>query len=150
MNYKIEKLNPQDYHKCNNIWNMENDPHTEPFYNEILSGNRIVYIYKINDEFIAEGALVIKNDDPDYTIPDIRIYLSRMIVKPEYRNKGIGGIMLEFLIQKAKEMGYCEISLGVDCDNQNAVHLYNKCGFTGVVFEGEDEHGKYLKLLKRI
>lgn len=148
--YKIEQLNPEDYHKCNNIWNMQSDPYTEQFYNEIASGIRLVYIYKVNNEFIAEGALVTKNEDPDYTIPGKRVYLSRMIVKPDYTNKGIGGIMLEFLIQKAKDMGYCEISLGVDCDNQNAVHLYQKHGFTEVIFEGEDEHGKYMKLLKRI
>ena len=150
INYVIEQLRIEDYPKCGNIWNMESDPFTQQFYEEIKSGNRLVFIYKINGEFIGEGALIIKNDDPDYTIPDKRVYLSRMIVKPEYRNKGIGGMMLELLINKAKEMGYSEISLGVDLDNQNAVHLYNKFGFTEVVFEGEDEHGKYMKLLKRI
>lgn len=148
--YIVEQLNPEDYYKCNNIWNMKNDPFTEIFYKEILNGKRLVFIYKESDIFIAEGALVTQHEDSDYTIPKKRIYLSRMIVKPEHRNKGIGTIMLNFLINKAKEMGYKEISLGVNLDNYNALHLYIKHGFTEVIYEGKDQYGKYLKLLKKI
>lgn len=150
MAYIIERLNPEDYHKCNNIWDMKNSPFTERFYNEILDGKRHVFIYKENGTFLAEGALVTQHEDPDYTIPNKRIYLSRMIVKREYRNKGIGTIMLKFLINKAKEMGYIEISLGVDLDNNAALHLYKKHGFTEVICEASDQYGKYLKLLKKL
>lgn len=146
----IERLNPDDYGKCSNIWNMKNQPLAGKWYDEIVSGNRIVYIYKIGGEFIGEGALVFDADDADYTIPDRRIYASRMIVKKEYRNKGIGGEILAFLIEKAKEMGYTEMTVGVDKDNENAVHLYKKFGFTEVLFDGKDEYGEYYKLLKRI
>ena len=38
----------------------------------------------------------------------------------------------------------------VDKDNVNAVHLYNKYGFTEVLFDGKDEYGEYLKLMKYI
>ena len=73
-----------------------------------------------------------------------------MIVKNEYRNRGIGSEILEFLIAKARELGFSEMSIGVDKDNVNAVHLYNKYGFTEVLFDGKDEYGEYLKLMKRI
>ena len=146
----IEPLNPEDYHKCSNIWNMESQPLADKWLDEIKSGNRLVFVYKINGEFIGEGALVFDTGDPDYTIPDHRVYVSRMIVKNEYRNRGIGSEILEFLIDKAKEMGFAEMSIGVDKDNVNAVHLYNKYGFTEVLFDGKDEYGKYLKLMKRI
>jgi len=49
-----------------------------------------------------------------------------------------------------KELGYSEMSLGVDIDNINARHLYEKKGFNNVIFEGEDEYGKYVKLLKNL
>lgn len=146
----IEPLKPDEYHKCSNIWNMKTQPLTEKWYNEILSGNRIVFIYKINGEFIGEGALVLDTGDSDYTIPDRRVYVSRMIVKKEYRNKGIGAEILTFLIEKAKEMGCSEMAIGVDKDNVSALHLYRKFGFTEVLFDGADEQGEYLKLLKRI
>jgi ribosomal protein S18 acetylase RimI-like enzyme len=40
--------------------------------------------------------------------------------------------------------------LGVDIDNYNARHLYDKKGFTNVIIEGEDEVEKYVKLLKNL
>ena len=147
---KIEPLNPDDYHKCSNIWNMKSQPLTDKWFDEIKSGNRLVYIYKINGEFIGEGALVLDTGDPDYTVPEKRIYVSRMIVKKEYRNRGIGSEILEFLIVKAKRMGYSEMTIGVDKDNVNALHLYEKYGFTEVLFDGADTDGEYFKLMKRI
>lgn len=149
-NYIIEQLKLEEYHKCSNIWNMTTQPLTEKWREEIASGNRLVYIYKVKGEFIGEGALVFDAGDPDYTIPGKRVYVSRMIVKKEYRGRGIGSEILQFLINKAKEMDYHEITLGVDKDNTTALHLYNKFGFTEVLFDGADEHGEYFKLMKRI
>ena len=146
----IEPLNPEDYHKCSNIWNMKSQPLADKWLDEIKSGNRLVFVYKINGEFIGEGALVLDTGDPDYTVPDRRVYVSRMIVKKEYRNRGIGSEILEFLIAKARELSFSEMSIGVDKDNINALHLYNKYGFTEVLFDGSDENGEYLKLMKKL
>lgn len=150
MDYVIERLDPKDYSKCSNIWDMRKQPYALKWYDEIISGNRLVFIYKINDDFIGEGALVLENGDPDYTINQQRIYLSRLIVKLEYRNCGIGGIIIDYLVNYAKKLGYKEVSLGVDIDNISARHLYEKKGFTNIIFEGEDEQGKYVKLLKSL
>lgn len=146
----IERLNPDEYEKCSNIWNMKSQPLADKWLDEIKSGNRHVFIYKINGEFIGEGALVLDTGDPDYTISGKRVYVSRMIVKKEYRNRGIGSEILEFLIAKSKSMGFSEMTIGVDKDNVNALHLYEKYGFTEVLFDGADEDGEYLKLMKRI
>ncbi|MGP4108833.1 GNAT family N-acetyltransferase [Virgibacillus sp. L01] len=149
--YQIKKLKPEGYNRCSNIWDMEKKPKmAKMFYDELASGNRITFIYLENNEFIGEGSLVFQNNDPDYTIPDKRIYLSRMIVKEEYRNRGIGGIIVDYLIDYAKQLGYEEITLGVDTDNKNASHLYEKKGFTTILYLGVDEYGEYVKLLKKI
>ncbi|MRG86006.1 GNAT family N-acetyltransferase [Salinibacillus xinjiangensis] len=149
--YQIKKLKPEDYNKCSNIWDMEKKPKmAKMFYDELVSGNRITFIYTENNEFIGEGSLVFQNNDPDYTIPDKRIYLSRMIVKEEYQNRGIGGIIVDYLVDYGEQLGYEEITLGVDTDNTNARHLYEKKGFTTVLYIGEDEYGEYVKLLKKL
>lgn len=149
-NYIIEKLNIKDYKKCNNIWNMKNCKFTDKFRKEIEDGNRTVFIYKINDEFIGEIAYVFDMNDSDYTIPNRRIYISRLIVKKEYRNQGIGGILIDFILKEIKKMGYKEATIGVDKDNSSALHLYQKKGFTNVLFEGKDEYGEFYKLMKEI
>jgi len=76
--------------------------------------------------------------------------LAKGIVKAEYRNRGIGGILADYLIDYAKQPGYEEISVGVDLDNLVARHLYEKKGFTNKIFEGEDEYGKYMKLIRKL
>ena len=149
-NYIIEKLNIKDYNKCNNIWNMEKCEFTEKFRQEIDNGNRVVYIYKINDEFIGEIAYVFDMNDADYTIPNQRIYISRLIVKKEYRNQGIGGILIDYILDEIKKMGYKEATIGVDKDNVTALHLYKKKGFTNILFDGKDEYGEFYKLMKEI
>lgn len=149
--YQIKKLKLDDFYKCNNIWAMDKQPTmANKFYDELMRGERITFIYVANNEFIGEGSLVFKTNDPDYTIPNQRIYLSRMIIKEEYRHRGIGGIMVDYLMDYAKQLGYEEIALGVDTDNVNARYLYEKKGFTNVLFIGEDEYGEYVKLLKKL
>ena len=148
--YKIEKLDIIDYEKCNNIWNMEKCEFTEKFRQEIKTGNRVVFIYKINGKFIGEIAYVFEMNDCDYTIPDKRIYISRLIVKKEYRNQGVGGILIDYILQEIKNMGYKEATIGVDKYNVSALHLYQKKGFTNVLFDGKDEYGEFYKLMKEI
>lgn len=143
----IVKLNMDDYHKCSNIWDMEKCPFTDMFYDEIKQGNRIVFIYKSKDDFIAEGALVWNKEG--YTIPGKRIYLSRLIVKKEYRNQGIGTKLLDYLIKQSAEWGCSEIVLGVDCDNESAIHLYKKKDFE-VYEHGRDEYGEFYKMIKEL
>ncbi len=149
--YKIEKLKLEDYNKCSNIWDMNEKPKlAKMFYDDLVSGNRVTFIYLENNDFKGEGSLVFNNPDSDYTIPDKRIYLSHMIVKEEYRNRGIGSIIVDFLIDYAQALGFEEIALGVDIDNMNARHLYEKKGFTDVLYVGEDIYGEYVKLLKKL
>lgn len=148
LDYELAPITIDEFSKCNDIWDMKKCPFTEKFKKQIIDGDRFVYIYKINDEFIGEGDLVINVDDPDYFIPNQRIYVSRMIVKKEYRNQGIGGIILDYLIEQAKAKGYKEMALGVDIDNYSAIHLYKKKGFTTLIKEDEDEYGRFYKLLK--
>lgn len=146
-NYEIVKIGIDEYDKCSNIWNMKGAPFTADFKNQIIRGDRSVYVYKKDGEYIASGDLVVNMEDPDYFVPNKRIYLSHMIVKKEYRNQGIGSILIDFLINQAKAMGFSEIALGVDADNENAIHLYNSRRFT-LYKACEDEYGKFYKLLK--
>lgn len=151
MTESIIELNITDYAKCNNIWDMQRQSElADTFYKELLSGNRTTYVYTINDEYVGEISLVKERNDSDYTIPNQRIYVSRLIVKYEYRRQGIGRKLIDFAIKKAKEQGYTELSIGVDLDNYPALKLYIDCGFDKVIYIGEDEQGKYVKLLKEI
>ena len=102
----------------------------------------------MNNKYLAEGSIAFDQNNSDYSLPGQRIYLSRLVVKEDYRNEGIGSIMIDFLINKAVEMRYEEISIGVEKKNTGALRLYKRKGFDEIIFEGEDEYGLYFKLLK--
>ena len=146
---EIVPLEPAEYSRCGVIWDMEkNREQARRWYQELLEGNRSVFIFRRNGEWLAEIALVRDTGDPDYTVAGRRAYLSRLIVRPEYRRQGLGGRLVDFLAEKAREEGFTELSLGVDDANTAAVCIYRKKGFTRVLYEGEDQYGKYKKLLK--
>lgn len=150
MDFEIIELSPAEFEKCGNIWNMKRQEKlAAQFYGALISVNRVTYVYKEEDEFIGEISLVFDTNDSDYTIKR-RIYVSHLIVKPEKRRNGIGKRLVEYATDKAKEMGYSEMSIGVDLDNYSALKLYADSGFDNILFIGEDHQGKYVKLLKKI
>ncbi|MBQ6152894.1 MAG: GNAT family N-acetyltransferase [Ruminococcus sp.] len=151
MKSDIIPLSPSDFEKCRNIWDFESHGDlAQKCYRELLSGNRITYVYTDDGEFIGEISIVKDRGDPEDTIFGQRVYLSRLIVKDEYRRQGIGRKLLYHVFLKAKEQGYKEISVGVDLANYPALKLYSQAGFDKIIFIGEDEYGKYVKLLKQL
>lgn len=56
-------------------------------------------------------------------------------IRKEYCGVGLGRILMNKAIQKAKELGYTQVELGVYEDNNKAQALYKKLGFveTGVL-----------------
>ena len=147
----IELLEIKDFNKCSSIWNIKKQSElADKFYRELKSGNRITYVCKNNDDFIGEISLVKDMNDSDYTIPEQRVYISHLVVKSEYRRQNIGKMLVDYITEKAKELGYTEMSIGVDLENYPALKIYTNCGFNKVVYIGEDEQGKYIKLLKVI
>ena len=47
----------------------------------------------------------------------------------EYQNRGIGRMMLEYLLEKGRNAGVEAFILEVRKSNENAIHLYEKLGF---------------------
>ena len=151
MTYEICKLDISDFEKCANIWKMEEHKElAEKFLYELKNGNRITYIYKESGSFLGEISLVFDAGDTDYTQKDKRLYISRLVVKKQYRRKGIGKKLVQFAVNLAGDMGYEEISVGVNLDNYPALKLYANYGFNKIVFVGEDDDGKFMKLVKEL
>ena len=141
--YIIEKLRLEEYDKSNNVWDMKSCPFTQQFKEQIACGNRESYLMKLNDKYIASCDLVY--DYGEYTDKN-KVYLSRLIVKKGYRSQGIGQELLKYMIALCKEKGYKQITVGVDTDNSNALHIYKKYGFE-IYKIGTDEYGKFYKMI---
>ena len=149
MDYHIQKLKPHNFDKLGNIWDMnKHEKISKIWHEQLVSGNRVIFVYTKGTEFLGECDLVFDMSDSDYTIANKRIYLSRLVVKQEHRQCGIGQILIDYVSEYAKNLGFAEMSLGVNIDNIGARWLFEKNGFTNTIFVGEDCDGRYVKLLK--
>ncbi len=120
----------------------------ERFYNDLCSGNRLTWVCTQGETLLGEISLVFEMNDPDYTIPHKRAYVSHLIVKKDCRRQGIGRSLVEYVIEQAKQMGLRELTIGVDLDNYPALKLYTAAGFDRVLLIDEDRQGRYVKLMK--
>jgi len=91
----------------------------------------------------AAGAFVLSTDPQgDYSSGDWKVPLSlgeymvihTLAVLPAFYNRGIGGQIIRFCLEKAKAEGFSAVRLDVVPDNLPARRLYEREGFT---FAGE-------------
>jgi GNAT superfamily N-acetyltransferase len=52
-----------------------------------------------------------------------------LIVDPQHRRKGVGGKLVNYVIQQARAEGVLRITLLTDLENDTALGLYRKLGF---------------------
>ena len=96
---------------------------------------------------IMIGEALAWDTDPDEMRGKPFYRVMGFVVDQAYRNRGIGGDMLESAIEQVyNEFGKRSLALGVHRDNLRAGAFYERHGFrrTGV-FEGSDEY--YLRII---
>jgi ribosomal protein S18 acetylase RimI-like enzyme len=54
-----------------------------------------------------------------------------LVVRPEFRGRGVGRALLDHVERDARTRGYCGLTLEVRGDNLAAQKLYASCGFVG-------------------
>ena len=151
MEYQMQQLHAADFQKCADLWNMKKQRAlAERFYSDLQSGKRVTWVCEQNGALLGEISLVLDMNDPEYTIPHKRAYVSHLIVKKDCRRHGIGSALVTYLIEQAKQMDIKELTIGVDLDNFAALRLYAKAGFDRILDVCEDKDGRYVKLMKTL
>jgi ribosomal protein S18 acetylase RimI-like enzyme len=98
-------------------------------YNRIQNGTDSCYIAVSDGTVLGDITVTYISRDEYATIKDERAYLSGLLVKEEYRNKGIGTALLKYATDELKRKSYHEATVLVDEKNINAKNLYIKNGF---------------------
>ena len=111
----------------------ERDGDEHPFYDQFnkIDNIRYVVIAYENEKAIACGAI------KEYA-PGI-IEIKRMFTDPEFRGKGVASIVLNELVQWAKELNYQKCILETGVRQPDAIRLYQKNGFTSIPNYGQYE-----------
>ncbi len=90
------------------------------------------WVWKTEDGEIIASVAIARVDD---TICELRkMYLSR-----QERGKGIGKMLLETAIEKAKELGYSTMILKTNSKLDTAIDVYRKYGFEHIPITESDK-----------
>lgn len=94
----------------------------------ILDPNVEVVVACDGDLIVGSGYAKEKPSD-HYVDPPTHCFLGFMFVRPEYRGRGVNGLVTEALLAWARSRGHTEVQLRVYDDNEGAIRAYEKKGF---------------------
>jgi len=90
----------------------------------VQTKNMQVYVGVVDNSLVVCGTLLII---PRLNKPNIKFgQIEDLVVNPEYRDKGYGKRMVQFLTEKARCDGCYKIVLNSNKENKE---FYDKCGF---------------------
>ena len=110
----LEQMKDTLYSDFDNFWSYN------VLKQELENKNTTYIVAKENDEIIGFAGLSTCLDEAT---------LNNIVVKKSHRNRGIGGELLEALIELCSELKMKTFTLEVDTENEPAIHLYEKFGF---------------------
>ena len=125
----------KDFYDLNIEW-LEYLFQVEEYDYEVLSNSKKYIINKGGKIFFAESAgNIIGTVALMPTKNKLVFELTKMAVKPEYRNKGIGKKLLKKCIDYSKSNNHSSIILYSNKKLNNAIHLYRNFGFKEIKME---------------
>ena len=106
------KLDKREYRE---IWNKNfTSDHYKGFV-AIIDGKIVGYIDVIFFQDIAHGGVLGQ--------------IQNFIVHPQYRGRGFGEALLNYVIDFAKKNNFLELHVWTEFDNKRAIALYERLGF---------------------
>ncbi|MDE5576832.1 MAG: GNAT family N-acetyltransferase [Oscillospiraceae bacterium] len=124
--------------------------------NASLIQNRIIDIFILleGEKLIGELHVSYESEDRLEAIRGGRAYLSAYRVHKDFQGMGLGKFLMKSVIDTLAAEGYSEFTVGVEDDNDRALHIYKKFGFSQVIarkyeeYQGDGyEYNLYLKRL---
>lgn len=102
---------------------------TKAFLESFLKNeeNGVIFVAVNNKKIIATCGLQIMNLMPQCNDDGKYAYIFDAFTLKQFRNQGIQTVLLNKIIDFAKEHNISEISL--ETDNTIAMHMYKRCGF---------------------
>lgn len=121
-NVEISLMNNTDFEAISPILSSEFDDFwsTNTLKEELENANSTYIVAKINQEIVGFAGIWKSVDD---------VHITDIVVKKNYRQKGIGSSLLQELISLTKKLNYKELTLEVNAKNDPAKKLYLKYGF---------------------
>jgi len=136
MDFKIDKMSLEDLISIKDILTTEFDDfwNYEILKSELESNNSYFFVAKnISGEIVGFAGIKIILDEAD---------IMNIVVKKDFRNNGIGALLLDYLISYSKSIDLKTITLEVNEINIPAIKLYEKFNFEKLGIRKKYYNGK--------
>ena len=122
MNIKIYKMTLSELNKLSSILVSDFDDFWSYsiLKDEINSENSYYIVAKFKNEIVGFAGIKVLLDEAD---------IMNIVTKKSYRNKGIGSILLQHLIDLSYNLNLKQMTLEVNESNLSAISLYKKFDF---------------------
>jgi ribosomal protein S18 acetylase RimI-like enzyme len=101
----------------------------------IKSEDSVIFIAELNSKPVGCGFGNVQKNYADWSRYKYKGNIGMMFVEKEFRSQGVGGIILEKLLNWFKEKEIKDIRLQVYKNNDIAVNAYRKAGFKDYILE---------------
>jgi GNAT superfamily N-acetyltransferase len=95
----------------------------------MIEDPNVQVIVAVDGDLIVGSGYAKEKPSDHFVDPPTHCFLGFMFVRPEYRGRGINGLVTEVLLDWARERGLTEVHLRVYDVNEGAVRAYEKAGF---------------------
>ncbi|MFR6021943.1 MAG: ribosomal protein S18-alanine N-acetyltransferase [Clostridia bacterium] len=136
MDFKIDKMSLEDLISIKDILTTEFDDfwNYEILKSELESNNSYFFVAKnISGEIVGFAGIKIILDEAD---------IMNIVIKKDFRNNGIGSLLLDYLISYSKSINLKTITLEVNEINIPAIKLYEKFDFEKLGIRKKYYNGK--------
>ena len=93
------------------------------FKSELENPNSTYIVAKSDDEIVGFAGIWKAYDD---------VHITNIVTRKDFRNQGIGSQLLKELINLAKKTNFETLTLEVNENNNSAIYLYEKFGFSTI------------------
>lgn len=90
---------------------------------ELKSNSSYYFAAKMNEEIVGFAGIKVILDEAD---------IMNIVTRKNFRNLGIGGLLMKKLLDLSRSLGVKRITLEVNEENFSAIHLYEKFGFKNI------------------
>ena len=119
---------------------------------DITEGKIDIFGLFQDNRLIGELHAAYVHNDDRFAVKNKRAYLFAFRIHKDFQGKEYGQFLMNKVISILEEKGYSEFTIGVEDDNETAIHIYSKLGFTQLIgrmseeYQGDSyEYGLYLK-----
>ena len=126
------------------LWG-ENSSSTQTYFVEGIEKGNIEFwtiVNEMDETLIGELYIFWDSEDKDEANGKDRAYLCAFRTDDKFRGCGLGKALMNRVLQRIVENGFCEATIGADNDNADRLSkMYKSCGFSELVkLQNIDNH----------